>query len=228
MTIKADKWPPKLSADRAFDIAHKINAAYGKKVNRTLLTDILDSTLKSSNFGKRLIALQTFGLISVDKEIVQLTDLALRLVAPISKEEQDDAKLKAFDFHPILRDFRERYPGGHLPEEDSLRNLLVREYLVPLESVEEWIDFVTSSFRAISSIFPRAQPTSPIGITSEENVAMPFVAVKSQSATIPILNSHTLPLPNGRSITFPLDITDEEVDHFTKYVQSWKALSAKK
>jgi hypothetical protein len=223
MATKLDKWPPRLSVDKAIDIAFKINGAYGNKVNKDLLPDILECSIKSSNFSKRLYAMQMLGFVTVANDVVTLTEMALSIIRPISPTEQVETKARILNFHPLLRELADRFPGGHLPDMKHLRNLLLRTYEVPEESVDEWVRFVVDSFGVLRTSYVEALPSEYA--RGEAETQNPASDTGSFSEAAP-QNTKVIsvPLKRGanRVITVPCDLNREEFDWFVKWFDVWE------
>lgn len=230
MAKKIDKWPPVLPANRAFLIVDRIYKSYGKEVNFDLLPDILDCSRKSSNFSKRIIALQGFGLASANREVLSLTQLGLRIAAPVSPQERKESTLESVNLIPILRDLVSRYPGGHLPDKSHLGNLLTREYGLPDESLANWIEFVTDSLGVlrIERLRQIVESDSPVSAKTDMILETSKTETSSREARIVGKESDTemlkVPLGGERYILVPKNLSDKEAEYFTKWFGMWKEL----
>ncbi|MBM4160974.1 MAG: hypothetical protein FJ217_07735 [Ignavibacteria bacterium] len=228
MAKKVDKWPPQLAADKAFDIADKIYRSFGKSVNVDLLPDILDCRRRSSYFAKRLLAMQAFRLATVGNGVLTLTPLALRIVAPVSEEEGHEAKIESIKSIPLLKEMLERYPGGHLPDEPLLRNLLSREHEVSDKPMGAWLKFVKDSVEASRSRIARIIETP--GITAEQAIdevlkgEPPQSVVHRRTVVGDVENMLKIPLAGERYILIPRDLTEKEASYFATWFEMWKKL----
>jgi hypothetical protein len=226
MPRKAEKYPPYLSADKAFDAIDKIYKRFGKMVNIDLLSDILQTSRTSSNFRKRVYALQTFGLATVEKDKLTLTPLALKIVAPVTQEEKGEALAEAIERIEILKQLRARYVGGHLPESIHLRNLLVREYDVPEGNAELWLKFVVDSLEvfqgpAINRGGEREQPGREI---IDEIYDQHEKEIKRENDDKKREDTISIQLKKGsnRAIVIPHDLNRDELVWFNKWFDVWE------
>src|SRR5208283_4724151 len=75
-------------------------------------------------------ALHKFGLLEKVGEELKVSDRAMRIIAPHSPEERGSAIQEAAFDPPLFSELLERFPG-QLPNEDLLRNFLVRKGFAP-------------------------------------------------------------------------------------------------
>jgi hypothetical protein len=139
--------PPWINLKEAVEIISLIYDKGAGSLNEDDLATLLDTTIKSSSFRMRLVALRTFGLIRTESQKIQLTPLALAIVAPSSPDERQEALLKAFTSISLHESLFNRYKGGYLPEDSFLANTIQREYDVQQGHREEWVECFKQSGR---------------------------------------------------------------------------------
>jgi hypothetical protein len=229
MPKKIDKWPPQLSADKAFNVIDKIYSSYGKTVNIDLLPEILECTRRSSYFVKRINALQSFGLVSVTKDVLNLLPLGLKIVAPVSEEEKEAAKRESINIIPILKEMIERYPGGNLPDNALLINLIRREYDIDGNSLELWSEFVKESVDALKPSWRKALTLNQETARSVDRVFETQPPNPSKEISLKEgIGMLKIPLMDDRYILIPKDLKDSEADYFNKWFEMWKVLHEQK
>jgi hypothetical protein len=225
MSKKIDKWPPYLNANKAFGVIEQIYTNFGKAVNIELLPKFLDTSRKSSYFSKRLAALQTFGLGIIQDEILTLSPLALAIVTPVNMKEKRAAKIETLNNVEILKILRNKFPNENLPDKVHLRNILLREFDVPNESVDEWVRFIVES---INSIKPTVSELLDEPAESRDIIQPPKSApqptIDKMNRNIEEESMLRVPLFGDRYILIPKDFSANEAHYFSQWFEMWKGL----
>ena len=95
--------------------------------------DLIASAMKlklTGAFTNRLGSARNWRLLTGHGKL-ELTDLAKRLISPISDEEYREGILEAFFGVPLFKSLYETYENMEIPEDDLLQNILERKYNVP-------------------------------------------------------------------------------------------------
>jgi hypothetical protein len=131
--------PPWIDLKESLELVRQIYDRGGGSVSYDELAQIMDSTIKSSSFRMKTVALRAFGLIQSDGKNIRLTNLGQMVVAPASQDEYGEALFKAFNNMQLHAELYQRYKGGYLPEDSFLGNTIVREFNAPADTKEQWI-----------------------------------------------------------------------------------------
>lgn len=118
---------PRYTIDEALRIADALANEYGKQPTRPLdVAAAIGMTPKSGKFRMLTGASIAYGFTEggAQADEIALTDLGMRVVAPV--EEGDDlvAKREALLRPRVVREFLEKYDGSKLPREDIGSNVL--------------------------------------------------------------------------------------------------------
>jgi hypothetical protein len=140
--------PPYIDLLEAVRAAKEIHVQGGGSVSLEILSGILGNSVKSSSFQRKLSALRAYGFADMRGNGVVLTPLAMKVVAPTSPNEENDAMHEAARNIAVFRTLHERYSGGVLPGRDMLANVLLREYNATDPLHRQWTDFFIATLRA--------------------------------------------------------------------------------
>ena len=94
-------------------------------------------------------ALHKFGLLEKAGEEVKLSDRAMRILAPHSVSEREEAIREAAQEPELFRELTERFPGK-IPNDDLLKNYLIRKNFAPAA-----LSAVISAYRDTSDMVER-------------------------------------------------------------------------
>lgn len=130
--------PPSLTLQEAMDVARRIYELAAGAAPFSASVEITGNKASSSTFNRKLITLRQYGVVSVEDEVMKLTELGQSLVAPKDENEYKDALKRTFLRIDIYFKLYERLKGRPLPQEVYLINMLV-EY-VPKDLTETWLD----------------------------------------------------------------------------------------
>ena len=94
-----------------------------------------------------------FGVIDGVGETatVALTKIGEDIVAPSSSDQRRQALRKAFETVEVFKGVADYYAGKKIPEDEYFSNTLVREFHIPRERVEKFIDVFTKSLNYLTS-----------------------------------------------------------------------------
>ncbi|MCI0563686.1 MAG: hypothetical protein MN733_34870, partial [Nitrososphaera sp.] len=149
------KAPPFINLAEALRIAHQVYVKGGGRLSHDDLSEIVDNTVKSSWFQMKVLVLKAYGLITEPtKQIVELTPLAMAILAPQTPEELAEAKLKALTSYPAFKLMAERYRGKPEPPREFLENAFERELKIPTDKKSRWADSFLESARAADLFKP--------------------------------------------------------------------------
>lgn len=157
--------PPFINLDEAMGIARDIYGQGGGKLSREDLQPILQNRPTSSWFRMKLYALKSFGLIEDPRAaVIELTQLALSILAPQSVQERAEAKLKALSCYSPFRDVAERYLHKGEPHRSFVENIFERELNIPGNKKAKWAQCFIGSARA-AGLF-----RAPLEIKSHDDI----------------------------------------------------------
>ncbi|MEO7029688.1 MAG: hypothetical protein ABI147_09840 [Acidobacteriaceae bacterium] len=137
--------PPYLQLRGALDIAERIYEQCAGTANSNQLTSILNNSVSSSSFTRKLQALRLYRLTSGMVPPVTLTDVALAIVAP-KDEAARSLSLKAAATGPeVFRKTYEKFKSKLLPQDEFLRNSFVHDMQLPPIVADAWVDSFKSA-----------------------------------------------------------------------------------
>lgn len=140
--------PLYLGLGESLAVVERIQRDGGGSLRHETLSPVLKNTPKSSSFRLKLNALKSYGLVSEDRDRVELTELGMKYVAPTTEYERLEAAVQAFRNVELLRTLHDRYGGGMLPGRDILANVLLREYGAKEPLNGQWAEFFLDSARS--------------------------------------------------------------------------------
>ena len=135
---------PAHSLDEALRIPQSIADNYGKQPTRPLaLAEAMELLPGSSRFRMLCGASIAYGLTAggYNAEVVELTALARRIVAPTEEGDDVAARREAVLRPRVLREFLTRYDGSKLPPEQIACNVL-EEMGVPQDRAASTFDLI--------------------------------------------------------------------------------------
>jgi hypothetical protein len=145
-------------------------------------------------------ALHKYGLVEGRGDQLRVSERAMRLLHPESSEERAEAIREAAYDPPLFAELNERFPG-RLPNDDLLRNYLIRRGFAP-----NAVTSVIASYRETSEMVERdevrqdsarEQPPEPVAMPQSAEALNP---VGSSSASVAVRPSR----PNIERAEFPL------------------------
>lgn len=98
-------------------IATELHSKWGDSASPDQVASGLDSTPRSGAFRMKVATARTFGLVSVSRGEIALTDLGRRIVDPQARPK---ARVDAFLRVPLFQAVFEAYKGSRLPPDQGL------------------------------------------------------------------------------------------------------------
>ncbi len=146
--------PPYVHLGEAIDIVKRVYEDAGGSVVEDQLSTIMGNTVKSSSFNLKLMALRSFGLITPEGQgkRIGLSELAKRIVAPITPEEKLQAIKEAFLRIETYRTLHELWAGKILPTDEFFLNTIRERCRIPPELTNRWKDSFMAS-GAVAGLF---------------------------------------------------------------------------
>ena len=150
---------PSYDFDTAFAIAREVEESGGGTLTDETLAVNLGLSKSSSGFRLKCLAARHFGLL--DKEGASLTTTAV--AKAIMKPTSDDDALRGYQHSflsvPLFEAVAERYTGQRLPDSQTLRNVLEREFQVEPKRVQQAERLLLDSARATQLLKHEADGT---------------------------------------------------------------------
>lgn len=117
------------------DIIEFLMLTKGYPAGRAIAYDAMAEAcgLKSSytkSLKYKISSAKQFGCITTNNRTLSLTDLGLALLNPISNDELQQSKVNAVKRPSLYQRLIERYENHELPRQNTLENILVREYRI--------------------------------------------------------------------------------------------------
>ncbi|MBZ5498572.1 MAG: hypothetical protein LAP85_19425 [Acidobacteriia bacterium] len=234
MPRTASSAPPTIDLKDAIALAKLIYDKSGGSIHPDDLASSMGTTVKSSGFQMKLVAMRGFGLIRTDKRSVTLTASGQAIVAPSSDEEHREMVLTAFNAIPLYRALHEKYRGGYLPEDTFFANTLQRDYKISSEHREKWVESFKQSGRmagilkdeggkirvlqmpssslngGVQMPLPRESDTPPV---DSPNAIGPLASHVVPKAMPYLVDSFPVILDGTRSVMVPLEFDREDLDY---------------
>jgi hypothetical protein len=147
--------PPYLQLRDAIRIAEQIYEQCGGTADSNQLTKILNNSVSSSSFTRKLQALRLYRLTAGAVAPVSLTDVALAIVAP-KDESARSTNLKTAATGPeVFRKTYEKLRGKLLPQDEFLRNSFVHDLQLPVVVADAWVDSFKSALETAGLLLLR-------------------------------------------------------------------------
>lgn len=163
MTKRSPRYP-RHGLSKAIEMTRKLfEGAHQSKVDSDTAARVIGYSGSASGAASSALgALRQFGLVDGLRGDVAVSDLAMRILQPMSPTEKDDAireaVMKPEIFERIISQF-----GGKLPASDEpVRSFLIRQEGFSTGGAEELIDALRSSMAMIpskeSAVFTTSEP----------------------------------------------------------------------
>ncbi|MDX1972685.1 MAG: hypothetical protein SFY68_09160 [Candidatus Sumerlaeia bacterium] len=166
---------PKLSLEESIRVAQAIeeNNAGNPLPSGELVKAVGFKKTNDWRFRDLLKAAIQYGLVEgTPTTDISLTALGNKIVAPSDPGERTRGLASAFESVPDFKKVRDFYKGKPLPEDEFFTNTLVREFKIPRERVDKFIEVFTSNIQYLKAYkaFPDKQDMASIAtsIDSEE------------------------------------------------------------
>ncbi len=128
---------PAYDFNTALDIARRVEESGGGTLTEETLAINMGLSAKSSGFRLKSLAARQFQLISKHSNTLATTPVAKAILKPTSKEDENRGKREAFLSIPLFQAVSERFSGHPLPDSQTLRNVLEREFSVEHSRVQQ-------------------------------------------------------------------------------------------
>ena len=128
---------PAYGFNTALDIARRVEESGGGSLTEETLAINLGLSAKSSGFRLKSLAARQFQLISKQGDVLTTTPVAKAIFKPTSTEDANRGYREAFLSIPLFKAVSERYRGQRLPDSQTLRNVLEREFQVEHSRVQQ-------------------------------------------------------------------------------------------
>jgi hypothetical protein len=121
----------------ALDIARRVEESGGGTLTEETLAVNMGLSVKSSGFRLKSLAARQFQLISKQSDTLTTTPVAKAIFKPTSAEDAQRGYRQSFLSIPLFQAVAERYRGQRLPDSQTLRNVLEREFHVEHSRVQQ-------------------------------------------------------------------------------------------
>ena len=121
----------------ALDIARRVEESGGGTLSEETLAVNLGLSKSSSGFRLRCLAARHFNLLAKQGATVTTTAIAKSILKPTGDDDALRGYRQSFLSIPLFCAVAERYQGQRLPDSQTLRNVLEREFLVEHNRVQQ-------------------------------------------------------------------------------------------
>ena len=121
----------------ALDIARRVEESGGGSLSEETLAVNLGLSVKSSGFRLKSLAARQFQLVVKQGDTLSTTPVAKAILKPTSGEDAQRGYRQSFLAIPLFQAVSERYQGQRLPDSQTLRNVLEREFQVEHSRVQQ-------------------------------------------------------------------------------------------
>ena len=121
----------------ALDIARQVEESGGGTLTEETLAVNLGLSKNSSGFRLKCLAARQFNLLNKQGVTVSTTSIAKAILKPTSNEDALRGYRQSFLSIPLFQAVAERYRGQRLPDSQTLRNVLEREFMVEHKRVQQ-------------------------------------------------------------------------------------------
>ena len=128
---------PAYGFSMALDIARQVEESGGGALTEETLAVNLGLSKNSSGFRLKCLAARQFNLLVKQGATVSTTSIAKAILKPTSEEDALRGYRQSFLSIPLFQAVSERYRGQRLPDSQTLRNVLEREFLVEHKRVQQ-------------------------------------------------------------------------------------------
>lgn len=119
---------PQINLQAAIEFVRKVyRGAHRASINSDAVIDLMGYSGKSGRALSAVGALKQYGLLEGRDDAIHVTDLALRLIEPMSDSEYAESALESACSPDLFNDFYREFEL-RLPSESVLRSLAIRKY----------------------------------------------------------------------------------------------------
>jgi len=216
---------PAYNFSLARQIAETVENNGGGSLSEETLAITLRLSAKSSGFQLKTLTARQFGLLAKHGNTLSTTPLAKSIFKPTDEDEKQRAMIQSFLTLPLFREVAARFRGQPLPQGETLRNILEREFNIDAKRISDAERVLMDSARDTGVLVTvgntiylsteQAKKTTTTGKKEEHD--------SDQVLTAPPLFSTTPPLSSGTMLTINLE---EHLAPFDdqEFQQIWDAL----
>ena len=214
----------------ALDIARRVEESGGGILSEETLALNLGLSARSSGFRLKSLAARQFQLITKQGDTLSTTSVAKAIFKPTSNEDAMRGYRQSFLSIPLFKAVAERYRGQRLPDSQTLRNVLEREFQVEHARVQQAERMLLDSARDAHLLKHRGDGTYLVvsdGATGGSEEMGEMVAIAPDALTSPNGN-HGLP-QKRQPVASPADTLTFALDEIanldgSEFEDVWKAL----
>ena len=198
----------------ALDIARQVEENGGGTLTEETLAVNLGLSVKSSGFRLKSLAARQFQLITKQGDTLTTTPIAKAIFKPTSPDDANRGYRQSFLSIPLFQAVAERYRGQRLPDSQTLRNVLEREFHVEHSRVQQAERMLLDSARDAHLMTHNGDDTYLVisnGATGALDEPGDFGTVSTEPFAASTTASHAPALPQHspsaptNTITFTLD-----------------------
>lgn len=189
---------PAYNFELALHIAERVETDGAGSLSEETLAIALHLSAKSSGFILKALTSRQFGLLTKQGEILSTTPLAKRIFKPTSEDEKRKAMAESFMTLPLFREVTNRFKGQPLPQGQTLRNILEREFGIDSKRVSDAERVLLDSARAAGVLInsggntylsvERASTTPSVPSIKPTEVDMTVPSLEQPAISKPIVN----------------------------------------
>ena len=128
--VRSEYLFPAYALGTALVIAERVERDGAGSLTEQTLAMAMSMSVKGSTFKLRHLTARQFGLLSRQGDTLSTTPRSKAIFKSTSPEEGNRARLEAFLDIPLFKVVAERYRGTPLPESNTFRNILERDFKV--------------------------------------------------------------------------------------------------
>jgi hypothetical protein len=229
---------PRISLGDAIGYARRLyDEGHRAKVDADTAARLMGFSGKSGASAIALGALRQYGLVDGLRGDMQISDLAMRILQPMSRDEEDEAKLEAA-FQPDVFDALSAHFDGEFPKSDEpIKAHLIRsmgfsqigagECVSSLRKTLE--DIERSSFQSVGRTLPVSSEliAASLDQDAQESYASPEHRPTVQA---PDIQSELVRIPLSKSCTAELrllgEIDQAAIDRLVQYIELMRGVWA--
>ncbi len=197
----------------ALDIASRVEESGGGILTEETLAINLGLSAKSSGFRLKSLSARQFQLIGKQGDTLTTTPVAKAIFKPTSSEDALRGYREAFLSIPLFKAVAERYKGQRLPDSQTLRNVLEREFYVEASRVQQAERILLDSARDAHLLKHRGDGTYlsiADGASALEETGGPGFAI-AEPLSRPNGTSHR-PVQDYATLTHPANVLTFTID----------------
>ena len=224
---------PAYGFQMALDIARQVEENGGGTLTEETLAVNLGLSKNSSGFRLKCLAARHFNLLTKQGASVSTTSIAKAILKPTSDEDARRGYQQSFLSIPLFQAVSERYRGQRLPDSQTLRNVLEREFQVEPKRVQQAERMLLDSARRTQVLqhlddgsylnISEAMQTGDDDSGASIDYDFPWTGGSFASTEVGDRSSHNIPTTNSvNTFSFSLDeigkLSDED------FISVWHAV----